>query len=232
MRILWIESDAVFSKQQAKRLSGYDYFVDTVIDEQKAVGQAREGRYELAVYDLSFQKEVSWELIKSLLEFDIPVVLIIDRKDTQLQINAVEQGVEEIILRPVRGEDLVARLRAVIRHRVQISHHRLESSGLILDESRYEVIDERQRIIALTRTELVLLRFLMTNSDKAVSKEVLLKVLYQSGQERVSNVVEVYIRMLRKKLGRDRIRTVWGRGYLLCAGGSTELKVSDTLIDD
>ena len=116
--------------------------------------------------------------------------------------------------KPFHFEELSARINALIRRSTGRSQPDLSVAGLILDEDRQQVKLQDGQSLALTGTEFKLLRYLMMNPDKLLSKQRLTDHVYEWDHDRDSNVLEVYVRRLRDKIGREYIETRRGQGYL------------------
>ncbi|MCU7948072.1 MAG: response regulator transcription factor, partial [Candidatus Thiodiazotropha sp. (ex Cardiolucina cf. quadrata)] len=123
-------------------------------------------------------------------------------------------GADDYLGKPFHVEELVVRLQALIRRSHEMVGNRLKSGGLELDEERQQVILPTQQRLELTGTEFRLLRCFILNKGKILSKTRLTEHVYEQDFDRDSNLIEVYIRRLRDKLGSQVIETRRGQGYI------------------
>lgn len=216
MKVLWIESDAVFRNTQAIKLHEFGYFVEVVRDLGEAVHISDQNECMVVVYDRSFENSIDIASVQLLFEKNIPVLTVLGDGIQECEALVRINGEHSLLRRPVSCDDFVQRLRQVLGREIpDRSGYRYGVNGLTLDESRFEAIDECGRVTSLTRSELRLLRIFLLYPNRVFSKQELKKMLSPDGLISRSNNIEVHIRNLRKKVGEYRIRTLWGRGYTI-----------------
>ncbi len=129
--------------------------------------------------------------------------------------DGLKAGADDYLGKPFHFEELVARISALVRRSAGQFTQYLESAGLRLDEDHQRVLLTDDSAIDLTGTEFRLLRYFMLNPGKVLSKTRLTEHVYDQNFDRDSNLIEVYVRRLREKLGKERILTQRGQGYVL-----------------
>jgi DNA-binding response OmpR family regulator len=145
---------------------------------------------------------------------DIPVVILTARDAMTDRVEGLDAGADDYVVKPFELPELAARIRAVLRRRDGRSSPRLEHGGVTLDPATREVFRDG-RPVALGAREFAVLHALMEHPGRVLSRAQLEERLYGWGEEIESNVVEVYIHALRRKLGTGFIRTIRGAGYRL-----------------
>ena len=147
----------------------------------------------------------------------VPVIVLTARDAWNERVDGLRAGADDYLGKPFHVEELLARLDAMIRRREGRAGGSLEVAGLVLDEERQEVTDAAGKTFSLTATEFRLLRYFMNHPGKVLSKRKLTEHVYEDDADRDSNVIEVYVRRLRDKLGDQQIRTQRGQGYVFGA---------------
>ncbi|WP_027858165.1 response regulator transcription factor [Marinobacterium jannaschii] len=218
MRIVWVESDTVFRNLQSENLRSLGYVIDQATDLARAVKLARSGGRGLIIYDRSFGQGIDWLSLSFLAEVNIPLLIIVDQESSAKREDIIGFKICRIIHRPVSKERLLDEVRNCLTDgRCELEGSRYRLNGVLLDEARSELVDEKGDVICLTRSEMTLMRSLLMYPDKVFSKHELNVLLGTRPNGFKGNCVEVHIGNLRKKVGAYRIRTLWGRGYMLAA---------------
>ena len=174
--------------------------------------------FTAVIVDLGLPGMGGVELIRSLRRKGLrtPILILTARSAWQDKVEGLNAGADDFIVKPVRVEELVARLHALARRAAGQADSRLRSGALVLDPALAQAsIDGRA--LDLTATELKLLTLLMLNPMRTLSQSALLDHLYPLDAEREPNTVEVHVGRLRRKIGRERLITVRGVGYRLGA---------------
>ena len=215
MRILVVEDEPNLRSQLKSRLTDSGYVVDVAEDGEEGLYFGNEYEYDAAIVDLGLPKLDGMDLIAQLRagERDFPVLVLTARGNWQDKVEGLEAGADDYLTKPFQPEELLARLNALLRRAGGYASPVLEQGDLKLDTARKEV-RVADALIELTAYEFRVLEYLMLNPSRAVSKTELTDHLYEQDFDRDSNVIEVFVGRLRKKLDPvNPIRTVRGQGY-------------------
>jgi len=215
MRILVVEDEPNLRAQLKTRLNDSGYVVDVAEDGEEGLYFGREYEYDAAIIDLGLPKLDGMALIAQLRagERDFPVLVLTARGNWQDKVEGLEAGADDYLTKPFQPEELLARLNALLRRAAGYASPVLEQGDLKLDTARKEV-RVADALIELTAYEYKVLEYLMLNPSRVVSKTELTDHLYEQDFDRDSNVIEVFVGRLRKKLDPvNPIRTVRGQGY-------------------
>lgn len=221
MRILIVEDEAELARQLQENLRGAGFVVDAAADGEEGLYYGNEYDYDAAVIDLGLPKLGGIELIRRLREGDrrFPILILTARDHWQDKVEGLEAGADDYLTKPFRMEELQARLNALVRRAAGYASPVIASGPLALDTARKE-LRLNQEAVELTAYEYRVLEYLMLNPGRVVSKTELTDHLYEQDFERDSNVIEVFVGRLRKKLDPfNPIRTVRGQGYRFTAEG-------------
>ncbi len=222
MHILVVEDDAALARELCDRLRDEAFAVDSAADGVEAEYRGAEGVYDAVVLDLGLPEKPGLDVLRAWRArgIDVPVLVLTARDAWYEKVEGFEAGADDYLGKPFHVEELVARLKALLRRSHGDHAHTLSVAGLTLDEDSQAVSDATGRTIRLTGTEFRLLRYFMHNPRRVLSKSQLAEHIYAFDDERDSNVIEVYVTRLRRKLGRDRIRTRRGQGYVFGEDGA------------
>lgn len=216
MRILVVEDDPPVAQKIFRALSAAGYAVDWASRVSEADTLVAQEPYEAAVLELGVSDGNGLDLLKSWRrrKIAIPVLALVVRDDWRDKVATLHAGADDCVSRSIHREELVARLQVLIRrvHRIDSGH--LEVNGYLLDENTRTVCTPPGKQVSLTPTEFRLLRILMQNRDRILSKTQLFEQLYSLADAPDSNLVESYIKFLRAKIGKNAINTLRGQGYI------------------
>ena len=220
MRLLLVEDDAKLGPHLQKDLQGRGYAVDLISSGEEAEFMGQEVPYDVIVLDLGLPDRSGIEVLKSWRRnsLTIPVLILTARDSWQEKVEGFQAGADDYLAKPFHFEELVERLAALIRRASGHASRTLEVDGVSLDENSQSVTLANGASHALTGTEYRLLHYLMLNPGKILSKTTLTEHVYEFDADRDSNVIEVYIRRLRKILPEGMIRTLRGQGYIFGRG--------------
>jgi two-component system, OmpR family, response regulator PhoP len=218
MRVLVIEDDAGLRSQLIENLKDAGNVVDAASDGDEGVYFGREFDYDAAVVDLGLPKRDGIAVIKALrgVGRNLPILILTARTHWQDKVAGLEAGADDYLTKPFHMEELRARLNALMRRAAGHASPVIRLGRFTLDTAgKAARVDETA--IELTAFEYRVLEFLMLNASRVVSKAELTDHLYEQDFDRDSNVIEVFVGRLRKKLDPDGtlspIRTVRGQGY-------------------
>lgn len=215
MRALIVEDEVALLEQLAQHLKSEGFAVDCAQDGEEGLYYGREYNYDAAVIDLGLPKIDGIELIKRLRKEDraFPILVLTARGHWQDKVQGLEAGADDYLVKPFQMEELIARLNALIRRSAGYASPVLSQGELQLDTAKKEV-RVSGAAVELTAYEYKVLEYLMLNPNRVVSKTELTDHLYDQDFDRDSNVIEVFVGRLRKKIRPvELIRTVRGQGY-------------------
>ena len=218
MRILIVEDEPQLRDQLAGALRAKDYVVDVAKDGEEGLYFAKEYPIDLAIVDLGLPKLDGVSLIKQLRSAgkQYPILILTARSLWQEKVEGLEAGADDYLTKPFHPEELLARLKVLLRRSVGLADNSLVCDPVRLDTSAQQVFLSDQEI-AVTAYEYRLLSYLMLHTGKVLSKRELVDHIYEEDDDRDSNTIEVFIRRLRKKLDPDGtlnpIETQRGQGY-------------------
>jgi len=218
MRLLIVEDEVLLAAQVDKFLRDQDFVVDVASDGEEGLYYAREYDYDAAVIDLGLPKLTGIELIRTLRRErnKMPVLILTARSDWRDKVTGLEAGADDYLTKPFHMEELLARLKVLIRRAAGFASAVIEHGPLRMDTLSKEVHVDGG-LVDLTAFEYRVLEFLAMNPSRVISKAELTQHLYEQDFDRDSNVIEVFVGRLRRKLdpeGRLKpIRTVRGQGY-------------------
>ena len=218
MRILLVEDDAMIGKTLQQALQQDGYAVDWAVDGQAgrlALDTAGDA-YALVLLDLGLPKKNGLDLLKEIRRGGNKIrVLIVTARDAVAdRVAGLDAGADDYLTKPFSLDELLARMRALLRRDVAREDNVLRHRTLTLDTATRTVTHDG-RTVELSAREFALLAALLERPGAALSKAQLEERVYRWGEELESNAVEVHIHHLRKKLGPDAIRTIRGVGYAL-----------------
>lgn len=223
MRILVVEDETDLRGQIAAQLEGAGYRVEGTGEGDEGLYLAGEYPYDAAVIDLGLPGLSGLELIRRLRAAGsrLPILILTARGRWQDKVEGLEAGADDYLTKPFHMEELLARLRALVRRAVGATSQELRCGPLRLDLSAQKVWVE-ERPADLTAYEYRLLEVLATNRGRVLSKQELADRIYPHDEDRDSNVLEVLLGRLRRKLDPDGrlapIETLRGRGYRFVLG--------------
>ncbi|MEQ1528587.1 MAG: response regulator transcription factor, partial [Methylococcales bacterium] len=217
MRLLLIEDDLSIAQIVKKELEKSGYAVDAVHDGIEAEYLGNEGIYELAVLDLGIPKRSGLDVLKNWRSKHntIPVLILTARDAWYEKVDGFKAGADDYLAKPFHIEELLVRINALIhRSHQQPGGNSIQVGDLVLNEDRQEVIIDDGRVFPLSGSEFKLLRYFLLHPGQLLSKSTLKDHIYDFDSDKDSNVIEVYISHLRSKLGKHRIKTHRGQGYI------------------
>lgn len=215
MRLLVVEDDDPLREALERTLTQAGYAVDTAANGVDAEHLGDTEPYDAIVLDLGLPRRPGLEVLRHWRTRGnaIPVIILTARDTWQEKVDGFKAGADDYLGKPFHVEELVARVNAIIRRRHGETKGAIETAELRLDEER-QTVTHRGQTIELTGTEFRLLRYFMLHPGKILSKTELTEHVYDFDSDRDSNVIEVYIRRLREKLGDGVIQTRRGQGYV------------------
>jgi two-component system OmpR family response regulator len=223
MRILLVEDEVKIARAIRRGLEREGYAVDVVADGEEALFQATENDYDVVVLDVMLPGLDGFEVCRSLRSRGrwMPVIMLTARDAVEDRICGLDAGADDYLVKPFAFGELLARLRALVRRGPQERPVVLEVDDVRLDPAAHRVTRNGKEV-ELSAREFALLEYLMRHPGEVVSRRRILEHVWDYNYEGLSNVVDVYVGYLRKKLerpfGRAFIQTVRGVGYTVGKG--------------
>jgi two-component system OmpR family response regulator len=216
MRLLLVEDNTELVAELLPVLQQAGYAVDATTDGEEAHYLGENESYDAVILDLGLPKRSGLEVLRDWRDstLKMPVLILTARDTWQDKVEGLKAGADDYLAKTFHPEELLARLQALIRRSHGIADSILRADGMTLDEGQQLLELGNGKRHKLTGTEFRLLRYFMLNPDKPLSKTRLTEHLYDQEFDRDSNLIEVYVRRLREKIGRDRIETRRGQGYV------------------
>jgi two-component system, OmpR family, response regulator len=214
VRILVVEDERTLSARLAEALTAAGYVVDTAYDGARADFLAHTEQYDAIVLDLGLPSIDGVTVLRRWREADMPVpVLVLSARGTWSEkVLGIDSGADDYVTKPFQMEEVLARVRALIRRSHGGARPELRCGRLALDPRSTRVTVDGAPV-ALTSHEFRVLSYLMHQNGRVVSRAELTEHIYAQDFDRESNTVEVFIARLRRKLGPSVIETIRGLGY-------------------
>lgn len=219
MKLLVVEDEALLRHHLFTRLGEHGHVVDAVADAEEALYRVSEYNHDLAIIDLGLPSMSGLDLIRELREQgkQFPILILTARGNWQNKVEGLAAGADDYVVKPFQFEELEARLNALLRRSSGFVQSTIGAGPLVLDLNRKQAMLKDENL-ALTAYEYRILEYLMRYQQQVVSKDRLIEQLYPDDEERDTNVIEVLVGRLRRKLEGDSgfkpIETVRGQGYL------------------
>jgi len=214
MQILLVEDDILLADGLRTALKREGFTVNHVATGKHALSTLTTDKPEILILDLGLPDMDGLAVLKRLREGDhAPQVLILTARDaTEDKVSGLDLGADDYLVKPFEMPELLARLRALERRTGGVKTSSISNDGVVLDTLAHSVSVDGEAL-ELPRREYMLLKALMENPGRVLSRETLEEKLYGWGEELASNSIEVHIHHLRKKIRADFIKTVRGVGY-------------------
>lgn len=223
MRILVVEDEKKINDVIVKTLKKEKYGVDSCFDGEEALDYIFSVEYDIILLDIMLPKKDGFEVLKSMRKKGIktPVLFLTARDQIEDRVRGLDLGADDYLVKPFAFEELLARIRVVLRKNsgsVEDSGNVLKIANLTVDCNKHEVFRDDVSI-KLSAKEFSILEYMMRNKGRVVSKEKIEEHVWDFDYEGGSNIVEVYIKFLRKKVDNDfspkLIHTIRRVGYIL-----------------
>lgn len=219
MRILIVEDEPDLLQSLAKALREEGYAVDTAEDGEEGVYKAESWAYDLIVLDVMLPKLNGWQVLEKIrkrkeVERPVPVLMLTARDRTADRVRGLDGGADDYLVKPFDLPELLARIRALIRRSAGVATPALEFGDLTLD-TRSKEARKAGEAVPLTAREYALLEYLALRRGQVVSRTELYDHLFDENESSFSNLLDVHVSNLRKKLGHDLIATRRGLGYCI-----------------
>ena len=215
MRILVVEDEPRLLRSLAKALREEGYAVDTADAGDEGLYKAENVDYDAIVLDIMLPRLDGWQVLDQLRkQKQTPVLMLTARDATRDRVRGLDTGADDYLVKPFDLSELLARLRAVIRRAAGKARSCLEFGDLAIDTGARSVTRAGEPII-LTAREYAILEYLALHRGEVVTRTTLYEHLFDESDDTLSNLLDVHVFNLRKKLGRDLIVTRRGQGYCM-----------------
>lgn len=220
MRILIAEDEKTLNATLKKRLEEQSYSVDACLDGQEALDYLDSAEYDVVLLDIMMPKKSGLEVLRALRKKgrQTPVLLLTAKDSIEDRVDGLDAGADDYLVKPFAFEELMARIRVMLRKKSGQSSNLLSVGDLTLDLGTHTVVRDGQPI-SLSSREFALLRYLVMNQGMILSRNQIEQHIWNYDYEGSSNMIDVYIRYLRKKIDdpfeKKLIHTVRGAGYVL-----------------
>lgn len=220
MRLLLVEDDAQLSKRLKSSLKQAGFAVDIVDNGLDAEHAGMEIEYDAVILDLGLPQKSGIEVLQEWRNQDrkMPVIILTARDAWYERVDGFKAGADDYLGKPFHVEELLVRIQALIRRRFEDVPQQLRIGQYVLDEEKQQLRDGESEI-DLTGIEFRLLRYFLLHPGIILSKTRLTEHVYENDADKDSNVIEVYVNHLRKKLGKDILETRRGQGYIFRGDG-------------
>ena len=215
MKILVIEDEPRLRESLARTLREEDYAVDTAADGEEGLFKAQSEDYDAVVLDILMPRLDGWQVLARLRKSKQTPVLCLTACDTpENRVRGLDGGADDYLVKPFDLAELLARLRALIRRTAGHATATLELGDITLD-TRARTVSRAGRPVALTAREYAILEYLALHRGCVVSRSTLYEHLFDENADTLSNLVDVHVFSIRRKLGPALITTRRGQGYVI-----------------
>ncbi len=218
MRALIVEDEKQILNFLKKSLQAEHFAVDTAEDGEKGSFLARTNDYDLILLDNIMPKKTGQEVCEEIRSegINIPILVLSVKSEITTKVDLLNAGADDYMTKPFSLDELMARIKALLRRPKEIESEILKIDGLTLDTSKH-IVKQGDKDIYLTRKEFTLLKYLMRNQGIVLSRSMIMEHVWDMSVDPFSNTIESHINSLRKKINikgkKKLIHTVPGRGY-------------------
>lgn len=220
MRVLVVEDEKDLNRVITKKLKIEGYSVDSCYDGEEAVYYISMTAYDVIVLDIMLPKKNGYEVLSDIRAkgFTTPVLFLTAKDALEDRVKGLDLGADDFLIKPFHFEELMARLRVMVRRNHGGVSNQLKVADLILNCDTHQV-ERKGKVIELSGKEFAILEYLMQNTGIVLSRERLEEHIWNYDYQGASNMIDVYIRYLRIKIDKEYdtklIHTVRGVGYVL-----------------
>jgi two-component system OmpR family response regulator len=215
MRILVVEDEPDLLSVLAKALREEGYAVDTAEDGEEGLYKAESWDYDAVLLDVMLPKLDGWCVLQRLRKAKkVPVLMLTARDASRDRVRGLDTGADDYVVKPFDLPELLARLRAVIRRAAGQTQNLIEIGEVTVDTAA-RTVSRGGNPVTLTAREYTLIEFLALHRGEVVTRTALYEHLFDEDESTLSNLLDVHVSNLRKKLGADLISTRRGHGYLI-----------------
>lgn len=215
MRILIVEDEPDLQTALARALRDEGYAVDTASNGADGLFNAESVDYDAIILDVMLPQLDGWEVLARLRKTKkTPVLMLTARDQSRDRVRGLDTGADDYVVKPFDLPELLARLRALMRRTTNLSTNRIEIGTVVIDTAARNVTLKKHPI-ELTAKEYSLVEFLARHRGEVVTRTQLYEHLFDENDSSMSNLLDVYVSTVRKKLGAEFITTRRGHGYCI-----------------
>jgi two-component system OmpR family response regulator len=215
MRLLVVEDEPDLLSSLARALREEGYAVDTAADGEEGIYKAESSDYDAVVLDVMLPKLDGWEVLRKLRAMKkTPVLMLTARDQARDRVRGLDTGADDYVIKPFDLSELLARLRALIRRSAGQTRNIIEIGNAVIDTASRSIF-LAEKPVALTAREYALVEFLALHRGEVVTRTALYEHLFDEDDSTLSNLLDVHVSNIRKKLGADFIVTRRGHGYCI-----------------
>lgn len=219
MKILIVEDEIKLNKALSTGLQNHGYAVESAFDGEEGEKMARINAYDLILLDVMMPKRDGVEVCTNLRKAGkkTPILMLTAKDAIEDRVNGLDAGADDYLIKPFAFEELLARVRTLFRRAPLTATDTFDLDDLHLD-TRTQRVTINSKELELTLREYALLEYFLRNKDTVLTRGDLLEHVWDINYDSMSNVVDVHLKNLRKKLPKTyakRIKTIWGKGYKL-----------------
>jgi len=216
MRILLVEDDIMLGKTVKEALEYENHIVDLVEDGQSCESAIATTNFDIILLDINLPDISGLKILKKIRNSknNIPVLILTARDAINQKIEGLNNGADDYLVKPFDLEELLARINALVRRSKGVASPTIKYQNFELNPIKHR-FTKHNKLIELSPKEFVIIKSLMENIGKVISKDHLENILYSWDDSVESNTVEVHIHHLRKKIGNNIIKTIRGIGYII-----------------
>jgi two-component system OmpR family response regulator len=215
MRVLIVEDEPDLLNGLTRALRDEGYAVDTASNGEDGLYSAESNEYDAIVLDVMLPKLDGWEVLARLRkQKKTPVLMLTARDQSHDRVRGLDTGADDYVVKPFDLDELLARLRALIRRTSGNVSSRIEFADIIVDTAA-RAVHQCGHPVTLTAREYALLEYLVLHRGKVVTRTTLYEHLFDENDSTLSNLLDVHVSNIRRKLGHDLISTRRGQGYCI-----------------
>jgi two-component system OmpR family response regulator len=215
MRVLIVEDEPDLLNGLSRALRDEGYAVDTAANGEEGLYSAEANEYDAIVLDVMLPKIDGWEVLARLRkQKKTPVLMLTARDQSRDRVRGLDTGADDYVVKPFDLDELMARLRALIRRTTGTVSSRIEFADIVMDTAA-RTVHQRGQAVTLTAREYALVEYLAMHRGEVVTRTTLYEHLFDENDSTLSNLLDVHISNIRRKLGHDLISTRRGHGYCI-----------------
>ena len=214
MHILLVEDNDSLRTKVAELLSAYGFKVTCCADGAKGLEAALVDDFDLIILDILMPVMSGWDVLVGLRkQKETPVIMLTARDSVEEKIAAFDQGADDYMVKPFDGGELIARIKSITKRSNYRESEKLVIGNMEIDKTARSVKVDGEKV-ELSSTEFSMVEMFVSRQGEVVSRSYIYKLLFSDEDESASNILDVYIYKLRRKLGKEKIKTKRGYGYI------------------